>query len=774
MRSINSAFRLAPPLLAAGCAALFGACAPGPVQTTYGVPQVNNIYAVDVDNGLPNVLIYSSVDPRVSPTPPPAYSAFQIEFNQPMNGGTLAAQADRSVAALGKAIYCDPSGAAITLTDTTGATVFPSSVCYDPTSDIGGNPHVTIIPGAGGATTPSPFTCQTFSATGQGADLSGNGSIPAGTYAFKFASTIASASGQALQFPSTGGWSAGKYTFTTAGLAIMAAGFQDPVTGYYSWFAKPFPGFMKDLNEAGKSGLNKGVASCSTDVDCQLTQSAAPGAPTGQFGQVCAAGVCSYRQQVAMYGGAQTPTPFLIITSELLNTSASGEPVTSPGGAPTVTVARADGTGAFPATISTLEPRVITVTPNGSWESGTAYTVTVAANLTAADKTTTLGTPQTFTFTAGTTALGPLKPPSPDEDSTGKSIATGVTVSYPVPLDPLKTSGVQLLLGTTPVTLALGVPLDSTGQVVSITPAAPLNAGTLYTVSIKGLFAAPAPAAPTALAGKPVTDYTYNFTTRNFNAVSVTLPTGPTTPPKSLDRAFNVSPVALQTGVTINYTEAAQTIDTTVVKVFENATTGQTSVPVSVTIPTASNAASDTITTAQPVKFGQKYVIQSLTTMKSARGATLTAEGCQPGTGADCSDLKAFTTALFGGTLKVTDKSVGVYTFTFNNPVTPATLTPNLTNGSFKLFKQDAVTNARTPVTVNCTATSTTVVTCTAAAPLYTAGPPSSGGNTVYIANVGILSGVAAAATTAGGFAVDPSTPLFTGGASSTFATPCP
>ena len=243
---------------------------------------------------------------------------------------------------------------------------------------------------------------------------------------------------------------------------------------------------------------------------------------------------------------------------------------------------------------------------------------------------------------------------------------------------------------------------------------------------------------------------------------------------KSLDRAFNVSPVALQTGVVIAYTEAAQAIDNTLVKVFENAATGTTSVPVAVTVGAPSTTASATITTTQPVKFGQKYVIQSTTTMKSARGATLTAEGCQPGTGADCSDLKAFTTAPFGGTLKVTDKSVGVYTFTFNNPVTPATLTPNLSNGSFKLFKQDAVTKARTPVTISCVATSTTVVTCTAAAPLYTAGTPSAGGNVTYIANVGILSGVAAAATTAGGFAVDPSTPLFTGGAASTFVTPCP
>jgi hypothetical protein len=774
MRSINSAFRLAPPLLAAGCAALFGACAPGPVKTTYGVPQVNNIYAVDIDNGLPNVLMYSSVDPRVSPTPPPSYATFQIEFNQPMNGGTLAPQADRSAAALSPAIYCDPSGAGVTLTDATGV-VIASSVCYDPTSDIGGNPHVSIIPGAGlaAATATAPFTCQTFSPVAAGTASGGDGSLAAATtYAFNFAPSITSASGQALTFPTAAGWTASKYTFTTAGLAIMASGFNDPFSGYYSWFKKPFPGFMKDLNEAGKRGLNKDVATCSTDVDCQLTQSAAPGSPTGQFGQVCAAGVCAFRQQVAMYGGAQTPTPFLIAFTENLNTNPAGAPADA-ANATAVTVARADGT-AFSTTVAMFAPNVVMVTPNGSWESGTAYTVTVKGTLAAADTTTTLGTDQTLTFTAGTIDLAALKPPSPDENSTANPISSTPTVSYSVALDPSTVSGIQLLNGPTAVQLDTTVPVidTATGQLVVLTPLAPLDAGTLYTVSIKGVVAAPAtgatgvPTAPAALAGKPVKDYTYNFTTRNFNATSVKSATG-----ASLDRAFNVTPAALQAGVTINYTEGAQAIDTTLVKVFENATTGTTSKPVAVTVTPAAGLTSATITTTQNVKFGQKYVIQSTTAMKSARGATLTAEGCQPGTGADCSDLKAFTTAPFGGKLAVTSKTAGTYTFTFNNPIDPNTMTPNLSNGSFKLFKQDAVTQARTPVTISCTQTSTTVVTCAAGAPLYVAGTT---GNTVYIANVGILSPVNAAATTASGLPVDPTTPAFTGGASSTFVTPCP
>jgi hypothetical protein len=798
MRSINSTFRLAPPLLAAACAALFGACAPGPVQTTYGAPQVNNIYSFDARGLLPNVLLYSSSDPRVSATPPPAYGELQVEFNQPMTGTTLAAHEDRSSAPLKTATFCDPSAANIQLIDVTGSgtiapgSVIPASICYDPTSDIGGNPHVNVIPGSGlGATgTTSPFTCNTFAAQARSGAAGGDGYFEQGPhqYALKFNSGITSASGQALQLPAA--WTGGQYAFTMAPLTVMAAGLQDPVSGYYSWLEKPYPGFMKDLNAAGKRGPNGDVATCSIDTDCQLTQSAGPGSPSGQFGQVCAAGRCAYRQQVATYGGAQSPTPFIIVVTENLNRSAAkvnkGEPVDSTG-APTVTVTRADGS-LFPAVINSAESRVITVTPgwvdttpgatlgtvnSGSWESGTSYVVTVGANLTAADTATTLGAPKSFSFTAGTIDLTALTPPTPDENSTANLVdGTTVVVTYPVAL---ATVTAKLLKGPTVVPTVTPV-LDprSNNQVVTLAlpTGAVLDPGTVYTVSITGA---------TSAGGKPVKDYTYNFTTEFFNAVDVTDTSG-----ASINRSFIADPAVLSTGIVVVYTEPAANANGTTVKLYENTPTG-TPLPTTVVPATTTNANdSAQITSSSPAKFGQKYVVQSTTALTAVRNSVpLVAEGCQPGTGIDCSDLKAFTTMAFGGAVAVTDTTLGKFTFTFNNPVAAASLSPFLVTSpnpqpgstdAFLLFRQDPATGQRAAVPVTCaapnagTATANTVVTCTAVTPVFQSNAATS--NVTYIANVGFPApGVNSTAATASGAPVVPAT--FTGGGTAKFITPC-
>jgi hypothetical protein len=773
MRTINSAFRLALPLLAAGCAALFGACAPGPVAATYGAPQISNIYSIDLENGQPSVLIYSNQaatgsDPRVSAKPPPAYSAFQVEFDQPMTGATLANREDRATAALGSSTFCSDVKAdgtlgaqAVQLLD--GATVIPSSICYDPASDIGGNPHVTIIPGNGlvGGT---PFTCQTFSR----ASTNNYGVlVESHAYTLAFKPGINGANGQALRFPTDAGWAASQYTFTTAGMALMAAGFTDPVSGYFSWLEKPYPGFMKDLNEAGKAGTAKTPATCTQDSSCQRTQQPDPNVPQppGQLGQICAAGVCAYRQQVATYGGAQTPSPFLIFTTEVLPGTITGVTVTR--GTPAVDVT------AFFTVDASFDPRVITVTPNATWEGGANYTVNVPASLAGASGATTLGTAKAFSFAAGATPLAAQIPPSPDESSVAVSIGTNIVVTYPVPLDPTKAvpaasataPGIKLLKAGTLVPINSTGILDPTAQnnqVITITPASNLDAGTVYTVSITGL---------TSATGAPVTDYSYTFTTRFFNATAMTnwrLVTAPVT--------------ALASGITVTYTEAASNLGASTINVFENALTG-TAVPVTVTA--AANGKSATLTSTAAGKFNQKYVVQSTTALKSVRGVNLIAEGCQPAPGVDCSDVKGFTTAPFGGRLAITtpNKSLGKFTFTFNNPADPVTLTPFLTTSpnpqpgstdAFQLFKQDALGN-RTPVPISCTsnvatATQNTVVTCTAVTPPFNSTPATS--NVTYIASAGFPApGVKSAAAAANGNPVVPAS--MTTGGTLAFATPC-
>jgi hypothetical protein len=773
MRSINSAFRLVLPLLTAGCAALFGACAPGPDKTTYGAPQVTSVQSVDIaKQGLPSVLMYSSSDPRVTPTPPPAYGSFQVGFNQPMTATTLAASENRGTSPTATATFCDPSLGAVQLIDVTGTgafaagSVIPASVCYDPASDIGGDPHVTIIPGSGlGASATSPFTCNTFRAQSSSAAAGGNGYlVPSHQYALKFNSGITGASGQALQFPTSTGWAGNQYTFTTAGLRVMAVGFNDPVSNYYSWLAKPFVGFMKDLNEAGKRGPNRDVATCSTDSDCQLTESASPGSPTGQFGQVCGSGVCAYRQQVATFGGAQTPTPLLIVVTENLNRSTAkankGEPVDSAGN-PTVTVTRADSTP-FPAIINSSGARVITVTPAGSWESGTSYVVTVGANLTAMDKTTTLGvqppTMTTFSFTAGTIALAALTPPNPDENSTANLVdQTTVAVTYPVPLTAVTA---KLLKGSAVVPTAVPVldPLTN-NQVVTIAPSSNLDPGTLYTVSITGA---------TAAGGKPVKDYTYNFTTQFFNAVDVTDAGG-----TSINRSFSADPAVLNAGFLVVYTEPVANANNTTIKLYENTPTG-TPLPITVAAATSTNPNDAAkITSSSPAKFGQRYVIQSTTALKTVRNTvSLVAEGCQPGTGVDCADLKAFTTMPFAGTVAATDTTLGKFTFTFNNPVDSASLGPFLapSANAFQLFRQDPTTGQRAAVPITCTATSSTVVTCQATTAIFAGNAATA--NVTYIASVGFPApGVKSTAATASGAPVVVATLI--GGGTAKFVTPC-
>jgi hypothetical protein len=268
-----------------------------------------------------------------------------------------------------------------------------------------------------------------------------------------------------------------------------------------------------------------------------------------------------------------------------------------------------------------------------------------------------------------------------------------------------------------------------------------------------------------------VKDYIYNFTTRFFNATTMTN-----------YRSITAPATALQTGVTVTYTEAASNIGTSTINVFENAATGT---PLPATVVSASGGTKATITSTAPGKFNQKYVVQSTTALTSVRGAKLTAEGCQPGPGIDCSDLKAFTTAPFGGRIAIASASLGRFTFTFNNPADPVTLTPFLTTSpnpqpgstdAFQLFKQDATTGNRAPVPFTCTSTNlgnaaqNTIVTCPAVTPPFNSTPATS--NVTYIASVGFPApGVKSTAAAANGGAVVPAT--VTTGGTLRFATPC-
>src|SRR5207302_825479 len=168
--------------------ALAAACSTGTVeQPPRQAPTITRIYAVDPPANSPffsfntgvtfgEVLIYSSnASDNISATPPPSFTQFRVEFDQPVDATKLlkSKQADTlDAASLPSPLvfsYCAPldlanPGVEVVDIDTPTHKVV-SSTCYDPATQIGLAPHVSIIPGSGSVSanaTPSPFTCNSF------------------------------------------------------------------------------------------------------------------------------------------------------------------------------------------------------------------------------------------------------------------------------------------------------------------------------------------------------------------------------------------------------------------------------------------------------------------------------------------------------------------------------------------------------------------------------------------------------------------------------------
>src|SRR6266849_13891 len=150
-------------------------------------PTVTRIYAVDPPLNSPffsfntgvtfgEVLIYSSnTSDNVTATPPPSFTQFRVEFDQPVDATKLlkSKQADTLVGSTSSLnggftfSYCAPAdltnpGVQVVDVDTPTHTIV-SSICYDPTTHIGLAPHVSITPGRGTVSgNATPFTCHSF------------------------------------------------------------------------------------------------------------------------------------------------------------------------------------------------------------------------------------------------------------------------------------------------------------------------------------------------------------------------------------------------------------------------------------------------------------------------------------------------------------------------------------------------------------------------------------------------------------------------------------
>jgi len=766
MRLCHRAGHAVPLLTLTAILAGCGTSTTAPPANFNSNPQVVAVYAVDSSFGtMPDVLIYST-DPadvgKVSTNPPPSFGSYRVEFDQPINGATVANDADRGVGPTpgGAASFCSPLATnPIQLVDIEGGNrVVVSSVCYDATSPLGSHPHVLVVPGrnALNSTTAAPLTCNTFRAD-PGFGPGDNVFTPKHKYGIKVnAGTIQNGAGKPLAAPpTTGGWVGDTFQFTTSGFRILAAGFQDANTGFLVWLDKPEPGFEKDL------------APCATTSTC----------PDAAGNNVLSA-----------FEKPADGNPFLVLFSEPVTPDIG--PLGSDVSAQVALTRAEDGSNPDSGTLTGsilstfFDSRVAEVFPGDTFEPGVAYKVTIDPAL-AANSGDVLENAKTYTFNAapGTPArlstapangaqaqahtvqtfqipvahtdngqpVAPAPPPNGvpvtgDLSTVVTRIRPQIEFSSPVAAGaggaPVGTYTVTGPAGAAAVTPSFRAGFNN--QVIRLTPAASLLPETTYTLAWKGVTAA---AVPKAFAGQPFPDGSTQFTTATFRMAILNSPTIDTTVSNTnirntgvsfpdvtvvavnIDRRTDIEPADVKNGnLRVIFNNHAAGVDATSVVVNELTGTANTATPVSgvtvVATPADTTQANYTIRlpAGYQQKYGQKYEVRAKPTITNPdTGKALKAEGAAGG-----DDVKSFTTRKVLATVasdplpRLNPATTG-FTVSFSDPMDPATI--DLAN-QFKLFARDssgALSTTATPITCKLTdgpgstgtATNPTVVTCT-------------------------------------------------------------
>ena len=798
---LKTAAALAAPLIAgfvAGCdtpAADFPANFKNPPQVVavYAVDQVGSNVCDPLNNcepGLPDVLVYSKTESGKTSPAPPSYGGFRVEFDQPMDGTSIANNNDLSGQSFCTVKTAGGTGAAsiVSLVDLTGSASasLPSSVCYNPTSNLGQHPSVLVILGSGAAFAaagdPSPFTCRDFNNETGGTN--GLAMKANAQYGITIDKSVKSSNGLTLN-PDASNTA---IKFNTSGFDIMAAGIQDANTGYFTWLDKPFKGFEKDLDPVGAGTFVK----------------------------------------------AADGNPFLIVLTE------------SPKNPEVVTAARADpaasdfGAGSNltydPSGLTFLktfsDPRVITVNAGDTFEPGVSYNVTVPATLTALD-----GEPlpaasvHTYKFTADPTAPLAIVGEAPTNGATEVSldpanfdplgVDVGIVVDFPVPIDPTSLGGITVTPTAGPgAGAALTLPASAftvepgfNNQRLYILPPTPTGAntpfvpGTTYKVNVTGVKADPA--TPKETAGKAITPFSFQFVTTNFAIDRLTHSTAVCAtggcpyssagfnPSGRIDRRTDVVIEALvDNNLKIRFLDTANNVTNSTIHLFEvNASTGAaTPIPtdptqVSVTATAGGNLGDGgrfRVKITDPtyvLKFGQLYRLQADSEITdsdtNAAGAPVKATGC---TAAKCPDTRTFTTKRFIPSISTprdaTTHDRKTFKVSFPYPVDPSSVSDLVTG--FKLYQQDSA-GKLTPfaggVTCALDVATNKVITCTPGAALAA--------NTTYLAsaiftsaNPAVVAAKIPNPSAAGTFFPNPADQAksgrFVGSLSRTFTTNCP
>jgi len=709
------------PLLALGLAAVVGGCSTQedaqPDQFNQP-PVIEAVYARDSVAGLlPDVQVWANpADPHypnfagetgaqnaqnVSPFPA-SYASIVVEFNTPLDGSKLGAQNDfGSYCSVGQ----DPSTAPFKVvvgSGTNNERALLGSICYEPSSPLYRYPSITFVLGAGTANDPSaqPFTCQAFTpesweaAAGQTDATTTTAFNPLTNYTIVFNTTaLTNDNGQGLATPTgagANGWTSGSYTFTTSGFEIMAAGFQDQSTGYYTFIDKPYAGFLKD----------KG---CGTAMN-----------PTGS----CPAASGTYQQP-------SDDTLFFIVTTYGYNFIPPGAQGLAPGdcvpggsGTPqqpgtstaaAVTATRADGSHFDELILDDYcvgglvsnDPRFIYVAPGYSipgldtpasgggatWEPGQSYVITVNSSLSDITSTATLGTTATYSFTAAAGSLGPTAI-SPDVGAVaqlayGKNGPAGATyyfgqgtalgpdqpsfivANYNAPIDPTTATTTNFVVAGpdgTPVPGTVALAAATNNQAITFQPTTALSPATTYTVDIKGLTVT---ASIPTLGGQAFPELQSTFTTSTMRTsgldrLCIDYPNnnecGGNLAPASADRASNQplqilysNSAVVGDNLILAFARPAVNVSSATVAVQQinaDGTTGAAVDPSLVTVTPGQTSVEYTLSVdpSVPVKCNQKYEIIAATSItdNESPAVTLTAEGCKAAGG--CVDIRSFTT----------------------------------------------------------------------------------------------------------------------------------
>jgi hypothetical protein len=782
-------------------ASVAGGCTRGLDIPSYGPPQIAGIYGVNIapqvqtpgvpGNGLPDFQLYALADPgssdphlRSPPTGPlaPVYQTLRIDFDQPMDGSTLAANPSLASAVVGPQSFCSPlPNPAVQLRDAAGA-VIPSSVCYESGSSLGQRAHVYVTPGAGTLTTPpaagSPFTCNSFvSATDVREYFKSYAA-----YSIRLdPAAIKSSSGQPLQLPTgaaaanpAAGWAFGNlfFGFQTAGFDVMAVGYQNTATGYYYFNAKPNAAFMPSRDPIpDAAGLPCKVGDdpakpCRLGADNTpylvfLTRPVSPGSLT--------------KANVALTRSSGASAEYsLSLGATLVQDASTGSTAPTP-------------------------PDVIVIAPGNTWEPGETYALTLrraSTGLTSDDNLTLTGpsgTSYSYTFTVVDTPLAAPAVVPPNGTPNMPFTGTSATLTYlaPVAVDlmgnPIGTFTLKQG-GTTVPCVAPGPTARCTAvvgpsQIVTLTAANTLLPETVYTVSASGVKVA----AGARNAGASQPDLVGSqFVTASLQ-LSEVIDAGSG---NAINRSTLVDPASLYTGnMTAVFNDQMTNVTPATVVLSEAGGPALANE----TVAMGADASRWTIrvpAASEPFKFNQRYQIHFDQTIAGASatgsGHSLKIFPCAPG--ADCSDNEFFTTLPYAPTIaSATIDAAGNqvdFTVAFKYPATPASV--SLAN-AFYIFPKNpnGTVDLGRKIQPNCALTSPTAIKCTPPAGttfarnttyLYGAtfgGPVPGGGGAVPAAAAASPVSVTPATGPAFTVPVDPKNSTFTGSVTGTFTTGC-